>query len=204
MRVRILRWAALGLWVLGGVSLGWAEERGPAEDSRGLWRTFSDSTHLIELKQGSELSRKVSSLQTGGFESAQGAWVSMQPWYGSRWTDSTIAWMTQLNPGLGVIWGLGTGERGDKYRIDPSLKVGFIVQTEPRKQHYLSFKATARLGGRLREKPCTADYGEIGGVQQVNCRLAASTLAPSETLNYLLNERPQDRMTWMLQYKFFF
>jgi hypothetical protein len=162
------------------------------------------STHLIEVKQGSDLSRKVAGVQGSGFETSQGSWVSMQPWYSSRWSDSSIAWLTQLNPGLGVIWGLGTGERGEKYRIDPSLKLGFITQTELRKNAYLSFKATAVLGGRLRERACVADYGEIGGVQAVNCRLAASTLPPAETLKYLFNERPTDRLTLSLQFKVFF
>ncbi len=31
-----------------------------------------------------------------------------------------------------------------------------------------------------------ADYGDIGGVQRVNCRLAATELEPKETLKYLL------------------
>lgn len=50
------------------------------------------------------------------------------------------------------------------------------------------------FGGRLKEKTCSADYGEIGGVQTVNCRLAASTLQPAETLQYLMNEKPKQDM----------
>jgi len=53
---------------------------------------------------------------------------------------------------------------------------------------------TTRIGGHLRERACTADYGEIGGVQRVNCRLAATPLEPRETLQYLWDERPGDRL----------
>jgi hypothetical protein len=55
---------------------------------------------------------------------------------------------------------------------------------------------TRLVAGGLKEKSCTADYGDIGGVQAVNCRLAASTLEPSSTLQYLANIRAQDR-NWL-------
>ena len=35
-----------------------------------------------------------------------------------------------------------------------------------------------------------ANYGDIGGVQQVNCRLAATELMPETTLSYLLHRAP--------------
>jgi hypothetical protein len=59
------------------------------------------------------------------------------------------------------------------------------------------------LGGRLREKSCTADYEEEG-ISEVNCRLAASLLPPEETLNYLLDVSAQTetRITLRLQYSF--
>ena len=60
------------------------------------------------------------------------------------------------------------------------------------------------LGGTLHEKSCSADYGQIGGVQEVNCRLAASTLPPAETLRYLLNEKPynHNQVSLMLTWRF--
>jgi hypothetical protein len=204
MRFRTLVGIVLGLLSLMLMPMAHAQATTSASWGAGLDAGFLRSTHLIELKQGSDLSRKVAGVQGAGFETAQGAWVSMQPWYSSRWTDSSITWMTQLHPGLGVIWGLGTGERGEKYRIDPSFKLGLLAQTELRKNAYLSFKATTVMGGRLRERACVADYGEIGGVQAVNCRLAASTLPPAETLKYLFNERPTDRLTVSMQFKVFF
>ena len=44
--------------------------------------------------------------------------------------------------------------------------------------------------GDLNEQPCEGDYGDIGGVQTVNCRLAATFLAPEETLQYLAHAEP--------------
>ena len=54
----------------------------------------------------------------------------------------------------------------------------------------LSLTVSGIFGGRLTESPCEADYGDIGGIQTVNCRLAASVLAPEETLKYLMNAAP--------------
>lgn len=161
-------------------------------------------THLIEIRYGSELSRAVSGLQFGGYESALGDWIGMQRWYRSKWIDSRITWMTVLNPNVGLVWGLGTGERAEKYSISPSVKLGFVLTQTPSKNSQLSLKASVILGGNLREQSCMADYGNIGGVQAVNCRLAAATLAPAETLRYLLNEPARDRRSVMLEYKLFF
>ena len=62
------------------------------------------------------------------------------------------------------------------------LGVADVVQD----QHFMLQKEVIdRMVGR----PCTADYGAIGGVQAVNCRLAASQLDPAETLRHLEQER---------------
>ncbi|MDP1686404.1 hypothetical protein [Hydrogenophaga sp.] len=151
------------------------------------------STSLIEIRQGSDLSRQVSNLKGQGYESAGGERVEFSSWYSSNWTDMRATFMTQLSADTGFIWGLGTGEHGPKYNIAPSLKLGFIHRATLSRRTVLTLRATTTLGGRLREKSCTADYGDIGGVQSVNCRLAASTLEPAETLRYLFNETPRDR-----------
>jgi len=39
----------------------------------------------------------------------------------------------------------------------------------------------------MTEKTCSADYGQLGGIQTVNCRLAADVIPPEETLDYLVN-----------------
>lgn len=163
-----------------------------------------EKTYLVELVQGSELTKIVRNTQRYGFESARGEWVSFKGWYTSNWTDSQITFMTELSPAVGLLWGFGTGEYGEKYNIDPSFKVGFIWRQDISKTSSLSFRATTTLGGLLREKPCTADYGEIGGLQQVNCRLAASTLSPSSTLQYNYNMKPYNYYFLSLQYQIYF
>lgn len=188
----LLRRAAWG-WVfagLGGVAqaAGWSEAGWLAAP-----RADAHPTTLIEVRQGSDLSRRVRGLRNQGFDAAGGERVAFSDWYGSDWTDMRATWMTQLSPATGFIWGLGTGERGSKYRIAPSIRLGFIHQAHLGRRTRLTLRATTTLGGRLREKSCTADYGEIGGVQTVNCRLAASTLEPSETLRFLFNDKSGDR-----------
>ena len=84
------------------------------------------------------------------------------------------------------------------------MKLGFVLTSEPSRNAVFSLKATTVVGGDLRERPCSADYGAIGGEQAVNCRLAASTLAPADTLQYLLQERPRGRNSVTLEYKLFF
>lgn len=162
------------------------------------------NTYLIDLGQGSQLSQVMRASQTGGFETANGNWVSFKGWYSTNWTDARLAMMTQLTPWLGLIWGASTGELGEKYTIDPSVKLGLVVRHDFAKNSSLSFKATTILGGSLREKSCMADYGEIGGQQKVNCRLAATPIAPADTLQYLYNMKPLNSYFLSLQYSFSF
>ena len=165
---------------------------------------FLTNTYLIDIGQGSQLSQVMRASQTGGFETATGNWVSFKGWYSTKWTDSRLAMMTQLTPWLGLIWGASTGEFGEKYTIDPSVQVGLVARYDFAKNSSLSFKATTILGGSLREKSCIADYGEIGGQQKVNCRLAATPLAPTDTLRYLYNMRPLNSYFLSLQYSLSF
>lgn len=184
---------AAGMWVLAG--LGGSARA--ADWNAASWAHMApaapNTTTLIEIRQGSDLSRRVSGLRSQGFESAGGEQVAFSHWYGSNWTDMRATWMTQLSANTGLIWGLGTGEQGRKYSISPSLKLGFIHQAHLGRRTVLTLRATTTLGGRLREKSCTADYGDIGGVQTVNCRLAASPLEPAETLRYLFNDKSGER-----------
>jgi hypothetical protein len=100
-----------------------------------------------------------------------------------------------------LLWGISTGERGEKYRIAPALQIGGMVQVELSRNSKLTFSVSAMLGGQLQEQTCTADYGAIGGIQQVNCRLAASTLAPADTLDYLLRVSARDEARVALLYE---
>lgn len=158
-----------------------------------------NSTYLIDIKQDNGHARRLNPLQPAGFESAQGAWVSFYPWYNSAWKDTHVTLMTQIGSEFGLIWGAGTGERGAKYTISPSLRVGGIYRVELQKNTFFSFKATTLLGAQLKEKSCTADYGDIGGSQEVNCRLAASTLSPANTMRYLFNEPSGNKNQVLLQ-----
>ncbi|MCE2878155.1 MAG: hypothetical protein LW719_01710 [Comamonadaceae bacterium] len=160
----------------------------------------SAKTQWVGLEYNTPLSRQVGNLKTQGYELSGGQIVQFKDWYSSPWQDLRLTWMTQIHSQLGLIWGLGTGERGKKYRIDPSLQLGFVYQQPLSKQSAWSLRAATRFGGGLREGTCVADYGDIGGVQSVNCRLAASELPPQETLKHLFNQAPHDRVTLNFRY----
>ena len=179
-----LRWpAAVGLLVLVSTA--------HAANFLSSGHSFTQSTYLIEIRQDSPLSLKARSMSYGGFETSQGNWVAFDNWYSAKWNDTRLSWITQFNANFGLIWGLSSGEQAEKYSIEPGIRLGLLFQTQTGKNKFLSITGSTMLGGRLKEKTCTADYGEIGGVQEVNCRLAASTLEPSQTLNYLYNEKPE-------------
>ena len=161
---------------------------------------FFQSTHLIGGKQGSSLSDLAKSLSNGGYETAEGSNVRLDKWYAARSVDIRLDFITQISPRLGVLWGFSTGERGEKYTIDPSFKYGFLAVYPISKGSKFSFSATTTIGGRFRERSCTADYGDIGGVQQVNCRMAATEMDPAQTLNHLVNQEPSNRNQVSLQY----
>jgi hypothetical protein len=169
--------------------------------SDGVWRLEPvSSTHLIEIAQDSQLSRLASSYRNGGFESAGGQWVNFEKWYRPKWSDLRAAWMTQISPQFGMVWGLSTGEQAEKYSISPSLKLGVVYQTKVGLNASFSVRATSVLGGRMKERTCTANYGDIGGIENVNCRLAASEMAPAETLKQLTNALPPDRNNVWIRY----
>ncbi|TIP07073.1 MAG: hypothetical protein E5X90_20540, partial [Mesorhizobium sp.] len=60
----------------------------------------------------------------------------------------------------------------------------------------LSLSVTSTFGGNLSEKPCVADYGDLG-TYSVNCRLAAGETAPEDTLKYLVNATPERLRLWL-------
>ena len=120
-------------------------------------QSFTESTHLIDIRAGSVLSEKVRKISYGGYELSDGTPVSFRQWYSSNWTNLSLTWMTEINNNFGVYWGLSTGESGSKYRIQPGLKIGFLLQTEIARNRTLSLLATTVLAGILTEDPCTAD-----------------------------------------------
>ncbi len=152
-------------------------------------QSFLESTHLLDVRQGSARSSAIRSASFGGYELTDGTPVSFRGWYRSGWTDMHVDFFTQIAERTGIIWGFSTGETGEKYRITPGVKLGFIHELLATRASTLSITTTVQLGSDLRERSRVANYGAIGGVQEVNCRLAASELPPAETLKYRLRMR---------------
>ena len=165
-------------------------------------QSFLASTHLLDARTDTALSIRARALREGGYETAAGEAVTFARWYSTDVPEVQVSWLTQINRNLGIIWGVGTGERAEKYTIAPSIRIGFAYSAEPRRNARVSIVVNAIIGGELREQTCTADYGDIGGIREVNCRLAASPLEPEETLNYLESAKPES--TVQLRYTLLF
>lgn len=158
------------------------------------------ATHLVDIGQGSTLTDTATALGDGGYELSDGTWQSLGGWYHTDWPDTHIEFMSQFGEDFGLLWGLSTGERAEKYTIDPSIRLGFVAQAHPSPDAVLSLSVKTILAGQLNEHACEGDYGEIGGIQKVNCRLAASFLPPEETLQYLVSAIPS-RLYVSLSYR---
>lgn len=168
----------------------------------GCGNSVLESTYLIEVKQDTSVSLKARELRSGGYETAFGNNVNFISWYSPSWYDTKITWITQITSKFGIVWGVSTGEYGEKYNIHPGLSLGFMYQLEPIKSGLITIFTTTTLGGNLSEKTCEADYGEIAGIHQVNCRLAATTMTPQETLNYMVEAKPEN--IWHIKFQYFF
>lgn len=168
-------------------------------------RGFVDDTYLILAQQGTLMSKKVSDIRYQSIENAFGQKISFEKWYKNKynWIDSQFMWLTQVDKNSGILWGFTTGEKGEKYFIKPSVSIGLLQRYEINKNSSISFQMSFQFGGRLKERSCIADYGEVGGIQRVNCRLAATELEPKETLKYLFNEEPKDHQ-FMIKYQLIF
>lgn len=164
--------------------------------AQGFW----EDTQLVDLRVGDH-SGRADELSFGSGLLQDGSRYSFDRWYSSDWVDLRFTFATAVTNQFGIYWGLGTGERGGKYLIEPSLKVGFLYVEPLDRQSQLSFSLSVVLGGYLKEQSCQADYGAIGGVQTVNCRMAGSILPPEETLQYLLNDPPTDQLSLSLRYE---
>jgi hypothetical protein len=150
---------------------------------------FIEQTFLLDLRMGSSRSDIARDLAVGGYELSDGTPVSFEDWYHTRFPDLNVMFLTQVNRSFGLAWGFSLGERGQKYTIDPGIWLGLVYRAEISARSSFSVTALMLLGGNFRERPCVGDYGDIGGIQTVNCRLAATTLQPAETLQFLVNER---------------
>jgi hypothetical protein len=170
-----------------------------AQENGGLFEGgFWDATQMVSMSFDGPSSGIVRAAAADGFELSDGSAVDLMRWYAPRFPNLSATFLTQVNKEVAVIWGGSLGEVGQKYRISPSIDFGISWQREVGKHwprgHSSKRRAVIQLdvfgsyGGALRETACLGDYGEIGGVQRVNCRLAASILQPEETLAYLWNQ----------------
>jgi hypothetical protein len=181
------------------LALGLAAASGLAATTAGA-SEFWDNTYVVGITQGSSLTEEVDRLGAGGYELSDGTKVNFQDWYGRQWTDVHVEMLTELTKDFGVVWGLSSGESGPKYKIYPGLQIGLMWQIFQNGNSDLTLSVTEAIGGNLVELPCVADYGAVGGVQEVNCRLAATSLPPQETLQYLVNMPSPDAGLVSLSY----
>ena len=165
---------------------------------------FWSDTFLLDVYTGSYRSNLAGSLRSGGFELSGGDFVDLREWYTPKFPDTSVLFLKSVSDDFGFIWGVSTGERGEKYKIDPALQLGFVYQYAPFKNAVFSIKATYPFFGNMTEKTCVADYEDLGGIQTVNCRLAASILPPEETLDYLINLRGETDARLSVNFKFVF
>lgn len=194
IRMKSLTLAALLMWValVLGFSAAQLRAQGFLEDTvlAGLYRSGNSEVVLKVSGEKALLS--------------DGSKVSLEQWYSSGIKDLNVTLLTTVDDSFGVLWGFGLGESGAKFRIDPSLTLGFVYKQDLGRASTLSLRVSTVLGGRLTEWPCTADYGLIGGVQKVNCRMASSILPPAETLEYLFDDPPHEQVQISLTYEFRF
>jgi hypothetical protein len=165
-----------------------------------LWH----DTSLLSVSFGSARSLAARALGRGGYELADGTPIDLWNWYRPKHLDVTVTFLRRFTSDLGLIWGLSTGEHAPKYQIDPALHLGFAWRHAVSAKGTVSVTVIVPFWGQMREGLCTADYGGIGGVQSVNCRLAASELPPAETLNYIVTMRGLEdaRLTLRLSWQF--
>lgn len=147
---------------------------------------FWEDTFLLDAYIGSHRSSVANDLAVGGYELSGGEFVNVRNWYTPEFPDTTILFLTQVLPDFGLIWGVSTGESGEKYRIEPALQLGLVYRFVPFEDAVFSIKAIYPFFGEMTEQTCNADYGDVGGVQIVNCRLAADIIPPEQTLDYLV------------------
>jgi hypothetical protein len=169
--------------------------------SSAVAQDFIENTYLIDIRTGSARSDIARNLSLGGYELSDGAPVNFADWYRPNFPELNFLFLTQIRDSLGVTWGLSLGERGEKYRINPGVWMGFVYRAEIDKFSSLTLSATTLVGGNFRERSCFGDYKDIGGIQEVNCRLAASTLPPADTLKFLVREYGYSETRFSVQYE---
>ncbi|MGG7645462.1 hypothetical protein ACQ5SP_11710 [Rhodovulum sp. YNF3179] len=195
--VTVSRRAMAGFKALlrGGILFAWIL----MPEAPAVAQAFLEDTVLADIGI-SRRSESARSLSWGETQLSDGTSVPFEPWYSSDWRDLRVTLLTLVDENFGILWGLGTGERGEKYEIEPSVTLGFIRRFDLSRNSSLTLRLSYTHGGDLQEKTCRADYGDIGGIQTVNCRLAATPLPPRDTLQYLVDEPPGDQLEAAINY----
>jgi hypothetical protein len=169
---------------------------GAAADS-----AFLSQTQLVALSFDGQNSGIVRQAAAQGFELSNGTPAQVAQWYTPYFPNLTAVFATDIRQGLALIWGASLGERGAKYSLGPSGVVGIALQQPMGPRSGVRLQLYGQFGGALNESHCLGDYGELGGMQHVNCRMAASILPPAQTLAYLWNLPPSLQATLKLTYE---
>ncbi len=188
-----------GVVCLGHVSAAGAQVSG-ALAARGFW----ELTQLASISFEGATTGIVQSAAADGFELSGGEAVDLKAWYSPKFPNVNATFLTQVSDDMAIAWGGSLGEVGQKYRIGPGVNFGLSWRQELGPSGTVQFDLFGSYGSALREVGCLGDYGAIGGMQAVNCRLAASVLPPEETLAYLWDLPPQFSATVRLTYRFVF
>lgn len=159
------------------------------------------TTSLAGAWAGSSRSSLAASLGVGGYELSDGTRVSFRQWYQPRIQTMNLLFRSEVAEGTDLVWGVATAESGKKYRISAGVWLGLHHQARLGRNATLSASLLTLVGGGLHERPCQADYGELGGGVSVNCRLAASALPPDQTLDYLVRARGWSETVLTLRYE---
>jgi hypothetical protein len=152
---------------------------------------FWGRTKLVGLAFDTPQSLFVRSAAQYGFELSEGGAVDLNEWYSPKAPNISATFLTQVTDDLDVIWGTSLGEVGKKYRLGTEVVLGLAMRRELGRRATMQLDVYGQYGGALREVGCLGDYADLGGVQPVNCRLAASILPPEETLAYLWQQPAQ-------------
>jgi hypothetical protein len=166
--------------------------------------TFLSKTQLIGLSFDGHNSAIVRQAARQGFELSTGKTADVARWYAPRFPNITAVFSTELGRGAALIWGGSLGEAGVKYTLSPSAVLGLSLRQSLGPRSAVHLQIYGQFGGALHETECIGDYGALGGLQKVNCRLAASVLPPDQTLGYLWNQPPSLQTTVKLTYMFRF
>ncbi len=164
-------------------------------------QTLLQQTLLLDARTGSSRAALAQDMAQGGYELSDGTEVDFVDWYSPRLPEMTVKLLTAMTPSFGMIWGVSTGERGEKYRIDPGIWLGFVYRHDLTTHSTVSLTASTLIGGDFREKTCQAYYQITSSEETVNCRLAASVLPPEDTLNFLERRTGLRESRAMLRYE---